>query len=268
MTGLSSGAAMAVVLGVVQSEYFAADRLGRGVGLWRNAVGGRPVVPVSRHLPTVEQTVAAIRAQQTTTEERRPVPAMAIHSLNDCTVNIEAARRMRDSWLQLYGLSPTPSGQTDCSAEGVACERQSFGTPSARSWKPCSIRASAAMRRGRGLITGWATNAGPFANPQGPSARALLWAFFQQHPFSPGQAPTVAIASAVAKGTTVRVEGSAADADGSVVQVRVRLDGASPQPKSWPQGTTKWSATFNGVANNTLYTPVATAVDNDGLRRP
>jgi hypothetical protein len=31
------------------------------------------------------------------------------------------------------------------------------------------------------------------------------------------------------------------------------------------QGTTSWSATFNNVPNNTLYTPVATAVDNDGL---
>jgi hypothetical protein len=31
------------------------------------------------------------------------------------------------------------------------------------------------------------------------------------------------------------------------------------------QGTTSWSATFGAVPTNTLYTPVATAVDNDGL---
>ena len=131
VTGLSSGAAMAVVLGVVQSEYFAA--IGSVEGL---TYGETPsAVARSCQFPgtfrTVEQTVAAIRAQQTTAEERRPVPALVIHSLNDCTVNIEAARRMRDSWLQLYGLPPAPSGQADCSAEGVACERQSFGSAAA-----------------------------------------------------------------------------------------------------------------------------------------
>jgi hypothetical protein len=68
------------------------------------------------------------------------------------------------------------------------------------------------------------------------------------------------------------VEGSAADTDGSIAQVRVRLDGASPQAEipaqlaTPQQGTTQWSATFNGVPNNTRYTPVATAVDNDGMQ--
>lgn len=265
VTGLSSGAAMAVVLGVVQSEYFAA--IGSVEGL---AYGETPsAVARSCQFPgtfrPVEQTVAAIRAQQTTAEERRPVPAMVIHSLNDCTVNIEAARRMRDSWLQLYGLPPAPSGRADCSAEGVACERQSFGTAQRSVLETAFYQGQRGDAAGQGSHYWVGDKSGPFANPQGPSAGALLWAFFQQHPFSPGQAPTVTIASAAANGTTVRVEGSAADADGTVAQVRVRLDGASPQGEIVAQGTTQWSAVFNGVANDTLYTPVVTAVDNDGL---
>jgi poly(hydroxyalkanoate) depolymerase family esterase len=265
VTGLSSGAAMAVVLGVVQSEYFAA------VGSVEGLVYGETPSSVARSCQfpgtfrSVQQTVAAIRAEQPTTAEQRPVPVMAIHSLNDCTVNIEAARRLRDSWLQLYGTSPTPVERIDCTAEGVACEQSRFGTSQRSIVETVIYQGERADAAGQGTHYWVGDNAGPFANPKGPSASALLWAFFQRHPFSPGQPPTVAITPAVAQGTTVRVDGSAADADGSVVRVDVRLDGATPQPKVTAQGTTSWSATFDNVPNNTLYTPVATAVDDDGL---
>ena len=106
---------------------------------------------------------------------------------------------------------------------------------------------------------------GPFANRRTERKR-LLWAFFQQHPFSPGQAPSVAITYAVAEGTTVRVKGDTADADGTVIRVEVRLDGAVTCSRVVAQGTTSWSATFDNVPDNTLYNPVVTAVDNDGLQ--
>ena len=265
VTGLSSGAAMAVVLGVVQSEYFAA------VGSVEGLTYGETASAVARSCQfpgtfrTVSQTVAAIRAEQPTEDERRQVPVMAIHSLNDCTVNIEAARRLRDSWLQLYGTSATPVERIDCTTEGVSCERSRFGTSQRSTVETVFYQGERGDASGQGTHYWVGDNPGPFANPQGPSASALLWAFFQRHPFSPGQAPTVAITTAAAEGTTVRIDGSAADADGSVVRVNVRLNGAAPQPEVTAQGTTSWSATFNNVPNNTLYTPVATAADNDGL---
>jgi poly(hydroxyalkanoate) depolymerase family esterase len=265
VTGLSSGGAMAVVLGVVQSEYFAA------VGAVEGLVYGETPSAVARSCQfpgtfrTVQQTVAAIRAEQPTQAEKRTVPAMAIHSLFDCTVNIEAARRLRDSWLQLYGTSATPVERIDCSAEGVACEQSRFGTSQRSTVETVFYQGERGDASGQGTHYWVGDKAGPFANPTGPSASALLWAFFQRHPFSPGQPPTVAITSAVAQGTAVRIDGSAADADGSVVRVDVRLDGAAPQPRITAQGTTSWSATFDTVPDNTLYTPVATAVDDDGL---
>jgi poly(hydroxyalkanoate) depolymerase family esterase len=271
VTGLSSGGAMAAVLGVVQSEYFAA------FGSVEGLVYGETPSAVARSCQfpgtfrSVAQTVAAIRAEQTTEEERRTVPAMAIHSLNDCTVNIEAARRLRDTWLELYGVSPTPVEQIDCTGEGVACQRQRFGTPQRSTVETVFYEGRRGDAAGQGSHYWVGDKSGPFANPTGPSASALLWAFFQRHPFSPGQAPAVTVASAVAQGTTVRVDGSATDPDGSVVQVRVRLDGAAPQPEidaqlTMQQGTAQWSATFIGVPDNTLYTPAATAVDKDGLK--
>jgi poly(hydroxyalkanoate) depolymerase family esterase len=270
VTGLSSGAAMAVVLGVVQSEYFAA------VGSVEGLVYGETPSAVARSCQfpgtfrTVAQTLAAIRAEQTTAEEKRIVPAMAIHSLNDCTVNIEAARRLRDSWLQLYGVSATPVEQIDCTTEGVTCQQSRFGAPDRSTLETVFYDGRRGDAAGQGSHYWVGDNIGPFANPQGPSASALLWAFFQQHPFSPGQAPTVTISAATAQGASVRVEGSAADPDGSVVQVRVRLDGAAPQSEiaaqlTTQQGTTQWTATFSSVPDDTLYTPIAIAVDDDGL---
>jgi poly(hydroxyalkanoate) depolymerase family esterase len=266
VAGLSSGAAMSVVLGVVQSEYFAA------VGSVEGLTYGETPSAVARScgspgtFRSVAQTVAAIRAEQTSTEERRPVPVMAIHSLNDCTVNIEASRRLRDSWLQLYGTSSTPVNRVDCTAEGVACEQLRYGAAQRSIVETVFYQGQRADSAGQGTHYWVGDKSGPFANPTGPSASALLWAFFQQHPFSPGQPPSVAITSAVAQGTTVRVEGNAADADGSVAQVRVRLDGEVPQAEIVAQGTTTWSATFANVTDNKVYKPVVTAVDNDGLQ--
>jgi poly(hydroxyalkanoate) depolymerase family esterase len=264
--GLSSGAAMSVVLGVVQSEYFAA------VGSVEGLAYGETPSAVARSCQSpgtfqaVSQTVAAIRAEQTSTEEQRPVPVMAMHSLNDCTVNIEAARRLRDAWLQRYGTSSTPVERIDCTAEGVACERLRYGAAQRSIVETVFYQGQRGDAAGQGSHYWVGDKSGPYANPTGPSASGLLWAFFQQHPFSPGQPPSVAITSAMAQSTTVRLEGNAADADGTVTQVRVRLDGAVPQAEMVAQGTTSWSVTFANVPDNAVYKPVVTAVDNDGLQ--
>ena len=98
---------------------------------------------------------------------------MAIHSLNDCTVNIEAARRLRNSWLQLYGTSPTPVERINCTAEGVACEQSRFGTSQRSTVETVFYQGERGNVAGQGSHYWVGDNAGPFANPQGPSASAL-----------------------------------------------------------------------------------------------
>ncbi len=80
-----------------------------------------------------------------------------------------------------------------------------------------------------------------------------------------GEPPTVTIASAVAQGTSVRVNGTANDPDGTVAAVTVRLDGPVPRPAIQASGTDSWSVTFDNLQDNTRYTPVVTATDNEGF---
>ena len=81
-----------------------------------------------------------------------------------------------------------------------------------------------------------------------------------------GEPPTVTIGSADAQGFSVRVSGTANDPDGGQVKaVTVRLDGPAPRPDTRAAGTTNWSVAFDNLPNNTRYTPVVTATDNDGF---
>jgi poly(hydroxyalkanoate) depolymerase family esterase len=265
VTGLSSGAGMAVALAVAQSEYFAAA----------GAVAGLPysetasAVPRSctspgtfRQIPAV---VAAMQAEQRRPEEQRQVPIMAIHSRNDCTVHALASENIRDSWIRRYGLSRTPAATLDCQNEGVACTHVKYGPPQ-RSVVETVLydgeRGSGISGAGSHYWVG--DNPGQFANPRGPSASELLWSFFKGHPFAEREPPSVAIASAAASGRSVTVAGTAASPAATIVEVGVRLDGRFPQMQRLATGTTAWTVTFDNVPDNASYVPVATARDNDG----
>jgi hypothetical protein len=80
-----------------------------------------------------------------------------------------------------------------------------------------------------------------------------------------GEPPTVNIEQTLVQGTTISVSGTAIDPDGTVTAVTVRLEGRSPRPLTPAQGTANWSAIFSNLDNNTSYTPVVTATDNEGL---
>jgi poly(hydroxyalkanoate) depolymerase family esterase len=266
VTGLSSGAGMAVVLAVAKSEYFAAA----------GAVAGLPysetasAVPRSCSFPgtfrQIPAVVDAMRAEQRRPEKQRPVPIMAIHSRNDCTVHARAAENIRDSWIARYGMSPTPTATLDCRHEGVACTHAKYGPPQ-RSVVETVLYDG---ERGDGISgTGahyWVgDNPGQFANPRGPSASELLWAFFKNHPFAEREPPSVAIASTAASGRSVTVAGTASSPGASIVEVGVRLDGRFPQPQIVAAGTTAWTVTFDNLPDNASYLSVATVRDSDGV---
>ncbi|MDQ2696943.1 MAG: PHB depolymerase family esterase, partial [Pseudomonadota bacterium] len=196
ITGLSSGAGMAVVMAVVQSEYFAAAGAAAGLPYSETSSSVGFVCSNPGSFRSVEAVVAAIRAEQRAADEGRTVPMMTVHSNNDCTVNRQGGVNIRDSWLRRYGASPAPYESTDCTTEGVSCAHLKFGAPGR------SVVETVFYEGERGGFTGegshyWVgDNRGEFANPNGPSASELFWSFFQRHPFTDNAPPTITIAAA------------------------------------------------------------------------
>ena len=266
--GLSSGAAMSVVLGVAYSEYFAAVGSVAGLPYAETPSSVNPMVAnrcsfraTFNSLPTV---VGAMRTEQRRPEEQRLVPIMAIHSRNDCTVNVRGSENIRDSWLTRYGIGQGSPTVADCTTEGVACEHRRYG-PAGRSIVETVFYEG---RRGDTFGGGahyWVgDNSGQFANPTGPSASELLWTFFSTHPFADKPPPSAAITSVLPTGTSLAVSGSATASGGTISEVAVRLEGRFPEPRRVATGTTSWSVVFPNLTNNATYVPVVTVTDSDG----
>jgi poly(hydroxyalkanoate) depolymerase family esterase len=264
VTGLSSGAGMSVDLAVAQSAYFAAAGSVEGLPYSETAssVGFVCVNPGS--FKPVSADAVAMQTEQRQPEDQRPVPIMAIHSRNDCVVNILGSQNIRDSWIRRYGLNPEAVATSDCTAKGVSCLQTKYGTAQ-RSMVETVFYDG---KRGDFVPTDshyWVgDNSGQFADPNGPSASELQWAFFKTHPFRDSQPPSVAIASATAAGNSITVNGAASVTTGSIASVTVRLDGRFPQPSKTASGTTNWNVTFDSLPSDAFYVPVATAKDNDG----
>jgi poly(hydroxyalkanoate) depolymerase family esterase len=263
VAGLSSGGAMAVVSAVAQSEYFAAAGSVAGLPYSETPSSVARSCFVEGSFKPVGDVVAAIRAEQRTAEERRPVPLMAIHSTNDCTVHERASENIRDAWLQLHGAATTPFETSDCAAEGVRCEHARYGRADRSVIETVFYEGQSGGFTGQGSHYWVGDNFGEFANPQGPSASALLWDFFERHSFGGNRPPSIAITAAAAQGTSVGVSGTAND-DRAVAGVTVRLDGTHPQAARPASGTTSWSVTFDPVPNDAIYVPTATATDDQG----
>src|SRR5262249_17294129 len=151
-----------------------------------------------------------------------------------------------------------------CTAKGVACTQTKYGTPQRSVVETVFYDGE----RGDVIATNshyWVgDNNGQFANPKGPSASELQWAFFRAHPFRDTHPPSISIASATANGTSVTVNGTASVPNGSVASVTVRLDGRFPQSSKTATGTNNWTITFDNLPSDAFYVPVATAKDNDG----
>ena len=264
VTGLSSGAGMSVALAVAQSEYFAAAGSVAGLPFSETSSSVGFVCSNKGVFNSISADVAAMQTEQGRPEEQRPIPIIAIHSRNDCVVNILGSENIRDAWIRRYGINPTAVETTDCATQGVACTQTKYGAPQR------SVVETVFYDGKRGDIVGTGThywagdNSGQFADPTGPSASELQWAFFKAHPFTENPPPSVSITSAAASGTSVTVSGFASASAGSIVEVAVRLNGSFPQPQTIASGTTAWTAVFENLPNDSIYVPVATAKDNDG----
>jgi len=264
ITGLSSGAAMAVVAAVAYSEDFAAAGAVAGLPYGEDAaaVGFACGLPTQHH--GISRIVGDMQAEQRDPAEQRVVPMLVIHSLNDCTVPIRNGLNIRDSWIRHHGAEPEPAEVRDCTTEGVSCRHSRYtdagGTPVVETvlyGGPTSGRTHY-----------WpGDNAGPFADPTGPSASELLWGFFQDKSLAPGVAADIRINDARVEGTRIVVGGTADSAGAAIARVGVRLDGEMPRAEQDAAGTATWSTAFAELPADRFYTPVARLVLEDGAEK-
>ncbi len=98
---------MSVAFAVAQSAYFAAAGSVEGLPYSEtaSAVGFFCSNPGS--FKPVSADAVAMQTEQQRPEEHRPIAITALHSRNDCVVNILGSESIRDSWIRRYGLSPT-----------------------------------------------------------------------------------------------------------------------------------------------------------------
>jgi poly(hydroxyalkanoate) depolymerase family esterase len=265
VTGLSSGAAMAVDMGVAYSEDIAAIGAVAGLPYGEDAEAVTFLCTSPAMTNPVTQIVGDIAAEQSEPEDRRLVPLMVIHSVNDCTVKIINGQNLRESWIDTYGATLSISDE-DCTEDGVACVRSRFDDAEGRPVVETILYdgpVSTLLPRGTHFWPG--DNPGEFANPNGPSASRHLWRFFQEAVGDSGAALQLAATTIEVDGTTARISGTATS-DAGVTALEIGLDGDAPVPAQPAALETdgSWTVEFTGLATDQFYVILATATLGDG----
>jgi poly(hydroxyalkanoate) depolymerase family esterase len=280
ITGLSSGAGMTVAALVAHSELFAsgASTAGLPYSETESSVGYTCFNPGK--FKSVPQVAAAMKSEidrdPPQENAKRVVPILAIHSTDDCTVNIKASENIRDSFLQLWQQGFGLDFSTLKITEESGVTKGTPWTLKQYAVEPGS-RTIAETLFVEGLAHGWYGNRdGQYAFANAPNTAQLVWDFFKSHPFNTNQPPTVTIERVTAdqQQRNLTIAGTATDPDGSVAAVRVELLGRYPQgPEAAELKKTdnhySYSSTIpalpNSLPNNTVYRPLVTASDNEGV---
>lgn len=182
VAGLSSGAAMAVIMAVAYSEDIAAAGAVAGLPYGEGACAvAHACFTGIAHRP-VAALVEAMQGEQQEPEEQRLVPLLVIHSVNDTVVPVRNAQNLGDAWIAHYGAAATPAGIEDCTAEGVPCARTRFADADGRTVVEAVFYEGPPFGRTHFWV---GDGEGRFADPDGPSASELLWSFFRQHELAP-----------------------------------------------------------------------------------
>jgi len=123
VAGLSSGAGMAIALLVTRCDKIAAGASIAGVPYSESAF------VVGRRHPRFKPTSAVVRSMHRQMGQgKRPVPLLIVHAQQDPVVNIESARRTRESWAQAFDVDTSVvRSSRKGSTSGVRWVRESFG---------------------------------------------------------------------------------------------------------------------------------------------
>ena len=201
ITGLSSGAAMSVVVATTHNEYWAAAASASGLPYAEDAASVSFACPGSATFHPVSRVVGDMRAELNNTYA---IPLLVLQNDQDCTVLQQAARNLRDAQLKVFGDAShdTPAKaratQIACTpvsgSDDYACQHVFYtvdGHSGSRSLVetviyhgPLATPNPADTDHGHYWIGGAKGNDGKWSIRLGPSYPDLIWDFFSRHPRS------------------------------------------------------------------------------------
>jgi len=174
IAGLSSGGGMAVAAMVVHRSRFASGAAVAGVPYSETPLAvSFPGQSGAAFKPTGE-LVSAMKSIMG--EDGRPSPIFIVHSHGDATVDIQAARNIRDSWATCFGIDTTrPGSENSGTTGGAPWVHRGYREP----WRRSAIETLFIEGRGHGWYGG---NPGNFSFPEAPDISDSMWRFFKRHP--------------------------------------------------------------------------------------
>lgn len=173
VTGLSSGAGMAVAMMVAHADKIASGAAVAGIPYAEKAEAVRHAFNrVPRNRP-VDAIVSDMQAEMG--ENRRSVPIQIVHSKNDQTVDIQSAINLRDSWGQCFGIDTLNPYKVNKGRTGSAdWESNRYRNGGGES----TIETLFLDGPGHGWYGG---NPGDFSYPDAPDVSHNIWKFFASH---------------------------------------------------------------------------------------
>lgn len=178
VTGLSSGAGMAIAMLVTRCNKLAAGASVAGVPYSESAF------IVGRKRPRFKATETVVHSMNKQMgADKQPVPLMIVHAQRDPVVNVEAAQRTRNSWARAFDVDTSVSRSRRTGAtRGVRWVRESFGTDDNKAL----IRTLTLHDDRHGWYGG---GEGTYGFADGPDLAAEVWRFLDSHTLSSRASP-------------------------------------------------------------------------------
>jgi poly(hydroxyalkanoate) depolymerase family esterase len=183
VTGLSSGAAMAVAMAVVHGGKIASCAAVAGVAY------GESIWALGKY-PRVKKTSATVAEMREAMGPNRALtPLFIAHSADDQVVGLRAANKLRDSWLECFDLDPGTRSET----RGMHARKPWLLTTYTDDSGVDSLNYFVL----KGYEHGWyGGGSGPFSVPDAPDVSSMIWSFFTRHPRRQTNRPAKPSASA------------------------------------------------------------------------
>jgi len=178
VTGLSSGAGMAVAMMVAHAGKIASGAAVAGVPYAEQATAARHALNQEPRNRPVVAIVKAMRAEMG--EDARLVPLQIVHSRDDHKVDINSAQVLRDSWGHCFDVDTRHPARVTSGREGATSwEHSRYADASGAT----VIETLFLEGPGHGWYGG---NPGEFSFPDGPDIKLGMWKFFEAHPLRQG----------------------------------------------------------------------------------
>ena len=173
VTGLSSGAGMAVAMLVAHGNRIASGAAVAGVPYGEKAESVvHALNPTPRHRPVIAIATEMAREMG---DDARTVPIQIVHSRDDDKVLLKSAEGLRDSWAHHFEIDLHRPKTRQGQVAGTGWEHHQYQD---REGRPV-LETLFLEGPGHGWYGG---NPGRFSFPDAPDVSAHLWEFFEMHP--------------------------------------------------------------------------------------